>query len=80
MKILNINKRTYPSKAYRYIDITAVLTEGTIGDLAVYIGEGLPEWIASYGNKLSYKEAACHFPYIEEWTEQIFMGIKKRLG
>ena len=74
MKILNTNKRSYPTEytvfthtlSVHYVVITAVLTEGEIGDLAVYIGEGRPEWIAEYGNKLSYKEATCHFPAIEE--------------
>ena len=66
MKILNVNKRTYLGESCIDIEITAVLTEGAIGDLAAYIGEGSPEWIAKYGNKLSYKEATCHFPNIEE--------------
>ena len=67
MKILKINKRSYPREdSVFYVDITTVLTEGAIGDLTVYIGEGSPEWIAKYGKKLSYKEAICHFPDIKE--------------
>lgn len=76
MKILNTNKRRYPKQkkiAYTassqdvdYVEIITVLTEGEIGDFAVYIGEGSPEWVASFGNKLSYKEAICHFSHIPE--------------
>lgn len=82
MKILNVNKRNYPVQSqmfgieteYKdstikddgYVEITAVLTEGEIGDFAVYIGEGSPEWVANFGDKLSWKEATCHFPFIPE--------------
>jgi hypothetical protein len=70
MKILNINKRSYPREHSVYsaeiVEISAVLTEGETGDIAVYIGEGSPEWIIKYGNKLSYEEAISYFPFFDE--------------
>ena len=65
-KILGINKRCYPSSLslFGYVEITCVLVAGEIGDYTVYIGEGLPEYVASHGNKISFKEAICHFPQL----------------
>jgi hypothetical protein len=48
------------------INIVVVLVEGDIGDYAAYIGEGPPEWVAQYGDKLSFVEAKIHFPGIEK--------------
>jgi hypothetical protein len=64
--IVNTNIRSYPSETNGYIDITTVLVEGAIGDFAVYIGIGSPEWIAKKGVKLHFEEARLHFPFIEE--------------
>lgn len=45
----------------------AVLVAGEIGDYACYIGHSEdPEWIADFGNKISFEEARCHFPGIEK--------------
>ena len=69
MKILNHNDRGLPTQVTQFgVDgvihttVTAVLTEGAIGDHAVYIGVGTHEFIARYGNKLRYAEAVQHFP------------------
>lgn len=40
----------------------AVLVEGDIGDYACYVGHGDPNWVAAWGNKISFQEAQCHFP------------------
>ena len=69
--ILNTNERSYPKELdsrieFCYTTITAVLVLGEIGDYAVYVGNGSPEWIARHGDKISFKEASCHFPGIKE--------------
>jgi len=46
--------------------VTVVLVSGAIGDYAAYVGFGVPEWVARFGDKLSFEEARCHFPGIEE--------------
>ena len=63
-KILNTNNRCYPSETMGFIALSAVLVEGEIGDYAVYIGQGSPEFIARSGDKLSFNEAREHFPGI----------------
>lgn len=40
----------------------AVLVQGDIGDYACYVGHGKPEWVAQFGDKISFEEACCHFP------------------
>ncbi len=40
----------------------AVLVEGDIGDYACYVGHGKPEWVAKFGDKISFEEACCNFP------------------
>lgn len=74
-KIISINKRCYPAQDMIYgrigrildaLTTTTVLVEGRIGDYAAYIGYGDPEWVAKYGDKLSYIEARCQFPGIDE--------------
>jgi hypothetical protein len=39
-----------------------VLVQGDIGDYAAYVGHGTPEWVARFGDKISFEEACCHFP------------------
>jgi hypothetical protein len=39
-----------------------VLVEGEIGDYAAYTGHGTPDWVARFGDKISFAEACCHFP------------------
>ena len=67
--IIGQNERCYPSESSPlkgYIEVIVVLVEGTIGDYAAYIGEGRPEWVAAFGNKISFREAREHFPNIIE--------------
>lgn len=68
MRILNVNNVCYPSETDEkgYVKISAVLVEGIIGDYAVYIGQGSPEFIANRGDKLSFEEALCHFPGLKK--------------
>ncbi len=65
MKTVNIEKQSMPSENGN-TEITAVLTEGTIKDLAAYIGIGSEEWVKANGRKLSYREALMYFPFIKE--------------
>jgi len=66
-RILGVNERWYP-KVGGLTDrtpVTVVLIGGDVGDYAAYIGGGTKddaEWIARYGDKLSFEEACCHFP------------------
>lgn len=39
-----------------------VLVAGDIGDYAAYVGHGKPDWVAKFGDKISFDEACCHFP------------------
>jgi hypothetical protein len=61
-KILGINRRSYPSEDHGFVDVSVVLVAGSIGDYSAYAGQGDPEWIARYGDKISFAEACCHFP------------------
>ena len=62
--ILGVNKRYYPTQLdiMNPLPVTVVLVAGAIGDYAAYSGVGAPEWVARFGDKLSFKEATCHFP------------------
>ena len=70
MKIIGKNRRFYPIEPIfeeippqdRMFPTTVVLVEGEIGDYAAYIGHGRPEWIAQFGDKISFEEACIHFP------------------
>ena len=67
-KILGVNVRCYADqynqfgKEQREIVTNAVLVGGEIGDYACYVGNGDPEWVARFGDKISFEEACCHFP------------------
>jgi hypothetical protein len=63
-KIINVNTRTYPNMndMNEGVTVHAVLVAGDIGDYACYVGSGSPEWVARFGDKISFKEATCHFP------------------
>ncbi len=63
-KIIGENHRYYPSEAMKaYPPVTmAVLVEADIGDYACYIGHGTAEWVARFGDKISFEEACFHFP------------------
>ena len=66
-KILNIHTESIISEILPIsLDITTVLVEGIVGDYAAYKGHGTPEWIASHGNKISYREARRCFAIVEE--------------
>lgn len=63
--ILSVNRRTYPAADHRDPEeatVTVVLVAGDIGDYAAYQGFGPPEWVARFGDKLGFEEAAVHFP------------------
>jgi hypothetical protein len=62
-EIVGINQRTYPGPGWVQTDIIVVLVSGAIGDYAAYIATGRdPDWCKRHGNKISFKEATCHFP------------------
>lgn len=64
-KILGTNRRTYPMQVGDMpgaVDVTVVLVAGAVGDYAAYVGVGEDQWIARFGNKLSFEEASLHFP------------------
>jgi hypothetical protein len=67
MNILSVNERWYPSPdGLDRKPITVVLVAGAIGDYTAYVGAGTKddaEGIARHGDKLSFTEACCHFPY-----------------
>jgi hypothetical protein len=65
-KILSIDRRYYPS-AHGTVSVLTVLVAGDIGDYAAYSGiSDEPQWVARLGDKLSFKEACCHFSGLEE--------------
>lgn len=39
-----------------------VLVAGDVGDYAAYTGHGRAEWVAEFGDKISFEEACVHFP------------------
>jgi len=62
-KILGLNARCYPSEHNpNGVSVIVVLVAGSIGDYAAYAGAGSPEWVALYGDKISFTEACAHFP------------------
>jgi hypothetical protein len=42
--------------------VLVVLVAGEIGDYAAYAGNGSPEWVARFGDKIPFTEATAHFP------------------
>lgn len=66
-KILGINIRYYPTQnGLGCMGTVTVLVAGAIGDYAAYTGHGHPHWVALHSDKISFAEAKCHFPSIEE--------------
>jgi hypothetical protein len=66
-EILNVNERWYPTPSgMERKPVTVVLVAGSIGDYAAYVGIGTKEdavGISRHGDKLSFSEACCHFPF-----------------
>lgn len=68
-KVLGVNERWYPvggSGGMQRAPVIVVLVAGDIGDYAAYAGVGdksHAEDIARHGDKISFAEACCHFPY-----------------
>jgi hypothetical protein len=65
-KILAKVSRYYPHPAQAEIPTVVVLVAGDIGDYAAYIGHGEPQWVASWGNKIGFREAKALFLEIEK--------------
>jgi len=65
-RILGANRRSYPAQVgqdgHSRVDVTVVLVAGDIGDYAAYAGAGSDDWIARFGDKVSFEEACVHFP------------------
>jgi len=69
-RIVGVNMRYYPTDVHfahgwnnaRYMPTVAVLVAGEIGDYACYVGHGSEEFVAQFGDKISFAEACCHFP------------------
>lgn len=63
-KIIAVNDRYYPSEeSPDNPPVTrCVLVEGEIGDYAAYVGHGSAEWVARFGDKISFTEALGQFP------------------
>jgi len=62
VEIIGVNERCYPSMDGREIKLLAVLVTGGAGDYACYVGYGTKEWVARFGDKVSFKHASGHFP------------------
>lgn len=69
-KIMAVKERHYPKES----DITPAMTRivvvlvrgGRGDDYAAYAGDGDPEWVMAFGNKLSFAEANFLFGDLEE--------------
>lgn len=66
--ILSVNVRYYPNQEdiESPVRVVTVLVAGAIGDYAAYSGNGSPEWVARFGDKISFQEAARQFSPLEE--------------
>lgn len=64
LKILGVNTRYYPNQFDQFNPppTVAVLVAGDIGDYTCYVGHGDPNWVAQWGDKISFEEACAHFP------------------
>lgn len=67
MTILGVDKRSMPSAYHQpgSVNFKVVLVERDARCVMAYRGIGTPEWIANHGDKLTLKEAACHFPQLQ---------------
>lgn len=62
MTIIGISEKCYPVQGGGEIKLLAVLVLGEVGDYACYAGYGTPEWVARFGDKISFEHASAHFP------------------
>ena len=70
-KIIGVEKRGYPSLPRGTVNITVVLVMGEANDVAAYIGEGHPEWVAIEGDKLPLHEVDAYFPaFVSQLAER----------
>lgn len=46
--------------------VTAALTMDDTGQHAAYVGVGTPDFVMSYGSKLTFRQAQFYFPSVEE--------------
>ena len=66
-KIAGVNRRSYRCEDGTIIEIKAVLVLEEDGLYYGFIaGSGSEEYVADYGNKMSFEEARTHFPTITE--------------
>lgn len=72
MTILSVDERSVPSAYHQpgSVNFKVVLVQGENNDVMAYRGIGTKEWVANHGDKLSLKEAACHFPQLEGMMKQ----------
>ena len=65
--IVNANVREYRCEDAMIIRIKAVLVQRKDGKTIGYIaGQGSDEYVANYGNQMSFTEAKSHFPHLIE--------------
>lgn len=66
--IIGVEKRYYPRpNTLNELPVTYVLVEGSVEDYVCYVALGEDEiFVAQQGNKISFAEAKCYFPWIEE--------------
>lgn len=70
MQILGEERKVYPSD-HGYEILTLIVLVSFESDeqieagnylYAAYVGHGSPQWVARHGNKLTFRQAAGHFP------------------
>ena len=67
MAIVNTNTREYRCEDAMIIRIKAVLVQRKDGKVIGYIaGQGSDDYVANYGNQMSFAEAKSHFPHLTE--------------
>ena len=66
-KILQTRVKHYPTyPRQETTSVTTVLVRGVDGKIAAYEGIGPEQWIASWGNKISFEAAKLIFSSIKE--------------
>ena len=64
--IVGVNERHYQCEDGSRFPIKAVLVMGDDKLCRGYLASGSDQFVADYGNKMSFAEARIHFPNIEE--------------